>query len=261
MRTAKQVLRRFWFRFVIAFRWAWDRVPRTGKQVLREFSIPFVIALLWAWYRVPFSQSGWLSSAIANFTAAFFFASWAVGHIMRIRRQHTTEDFFQGIENRLTQLATTTTAIMGKVVEVQELRGNAAAVEPLIQDLSTLTMTANTQVAEANNAIADARNRENIASLGWFSDWSLPQRLVPNPAIYGTSTAETPLALRESTMRFSVGETYEGDFPGGARRAVVVETMDDGRKGKLRFTDNGEELPVLWVELHQAGKWHRIASP
>jgi hypothetical protein len=61
-------------------------------------------------------------------------------------------------------------------------------------------------------------------------------------------------------MRFAVGETYEGDFPGGAGRAVVVEAMDDGRKGKLRFTDNGEEFTTLWAELHQAGKWCRIPS-
>ena len=71
---------------------------------------------------------------------------------------------------------------------------------------------------------------------------------------YGKENWVTP----EMTMRFTVGETYEGNFPGGPRRAVVEETWDNGRKGKIRFGDNGEELTVRWVELHQAGKWHRV---
>jgi hypothetical protein len=60
-------------------------------------------------------------------------------------------------------------------------------------------------------------------------------------------------------MRFTTGEIYEGYFPQGPRRAAVEQTWDDGRMGKLRFADNGEELTVLWVELHQAGKWRRTA--
>jgi hypothetical protein len=50
--------------------------------------------------------------------------------------------------------------------------------------------------------------------------------LIPNPAIYDASVGAGPmgpLVLRDSIMRFAVGETYEGDFPGGARRALVVD--------------------------------------
>jgi hypothetical protein len=234
---------------------------RTVKQILREFSLPFVVGLFWAWYRVSPTQSDWLSSLIANFATSFFLASWAIGQVTRIRRQHTTEDSFQGIGNQLTQLTNTQATIMERFIVLQEQTKNIPALQPLIQDLSKLTMTANTQATAANTAVVEARSRESQATFGWVSDWPLPQRLVPNPMIYDSAMGGSrgpPPVLMDSIMRFAVGETYEGDFPGGVRRAVVLEIMDEGRKGKLRFTDNGEEFTTLWAELHQAGKWRRI---
>ena len=59
-------------------------------------------------------------------------------------------------------------------------------------------------------------------------------------------------------MRFYLGEIYEGDFPDGRRQAVVVALADDGRKGKLRFTNIEGECTVLWAELHQTWNWRRV---
>ncbi len=61
------------------------------------------------------------------------------------------------------------------------------------------------------------------------------------------------------TVRFFVGEVYEAMFESGARRAIVEQIWDDGRRGRLRFLDNEELFESRWMELHQAGKWHRIA--
>jgi hypothetical protein len=61
-------------------------------------------------------------------------------------------------------------------------------------------------------------------------------------------------------MRFYLGETYEGDFPSGSRRAIVTRLDDGGRRARLRFFDSNEEFAALFVELMQAGKWRRVAE-
>ena len=104
---------------------------------------------------------------------------WAIGQVTRIRPQHTTEDSFQGIGNQLTQLGSTQATIMERFTVLQEQTKNIPALQPLIQDLSNLTLTANTQVTAANTAVIEARSRESLPTLGWVSDWPLPQRLIP----------------------------------------------------------------------------------
>ena len=62
-------------------------------------------------------------------------------------------------------------------------------------------------------------------------------------------------------VRFYLGETYEGDFPEGLRRAIVVSLADDkGLKGKLRFFDTNEDYTVHWTELHHAGNWQLVPT-
>jgi hypothetical protein len=58
-------------------------------------------------------------------------------------------------------------------------------------------------------------------------------------------------------MRFYLGETYEGDFPEGARQAIVTGLDDDGRRARLRFFDSNEEFVALFVEFLQGEKWRR----
>src|ERR1700730_17503422 len=166
---------------------------RTLKQLLRDFWIPFIIAALWALYKYIWpAPSDWLSVLITNFAASFFLASWAYGHIIRIKRQHSTEDSLEEIEKQLGQLGTTTKSISGTLPELQELSKNFAALQPVIQHLSNLTLTANTQVAAANNAVAETRSRADTSSLGWYSDSPLPLRAKPNPAIHEWSNFVPP---------------------------------------------------------------------
>lgn len=61
-------------------------------------------------------------------------------------------------------------------------------------------------------------------------------------------------------MRFNTGEAYEGQFENGPRKAVVAEIRDEGRAGLLRFLDTSEETWVLWIELHQDGKWRKVGK-
>ena len=63
-------------------------------------------------------------------------------------------------------------------------------------------------------------------------------------------------------LRFHRGEIYEGVFPAGLRRAIVIDVSPDGDTGTLRFPpeDGGGEFSVNWAELHQAGKWRRVES-
>jgi hypothetical protein len=68
------------------------------------------------------------------------------------------------------------------------------------------------------------------------------------------------LPAQESRMRFHVGELYQGSGPNGPRLATVLETYDDGHVGKLRISDDGQELTVNWQELHQCGQWKRVTA-
>jgi hypothetical protein len=54
-------------------------------------------------------------------------------------------------------------------------------------------------------------------------------------------------------MRFEVGQAYECIEDGGS--AVVARIRNDGREGLLRFLETGTEEWIVWVELHQGGKW------
>jgi hypothetical protein len=131
---------------------------------------------------------------------------WAIGQVTRIRRQHTTEDSFQGIGNQLTQLGSTQATIMERFTVLQAQTKNIPALQPLIQDLSNLTLTANTQVTAANTAVIEARSRESLPTLGWVSDWPLPQRLIPDPRICDSAMGGSrgpPLVLMDSIMRFA----------------------------------------------------------
>ena len=61
-------------------------------------------------------------------------------------------------------------------------------------------------------------------------------------------------------MRFYLGETYETDFGGGTRQALVVILKAQGTEAILRFFDTQDEFSARWVELQCAGKWRRVAS-
>jgi len=54
-------------------------------------------------------------------------------------------------------------------------------------------------------------------------------------------------------MSFGVGQAFESIADG--RQAVVAEIRDDGRAGRLRFLDNGQQQWVLWAQFLNSEKW------
>ena len=54
-------------------------------------------------------------------------------------------------------------------------------------------------------------------------------------------------------MRFAVGQAFENIVDG--RQAVIAEIRDEGRAGRLRFLDNGQQQWVLWAQFHNAEQW------
>ena len=54
-------------------------------------------------------------------------------------------------------------------------------------------------------------------------------------------------------MRFVLGEAFECIVD--RRQAVIAEIRDEGRAGRLRFLDNGQQRWVLWAEFHNMGQW------
>ena len=54
-------------------------------------------------------------------------------------------------------------------------------------------------------------------------------------------------------MRFAVGQAFESITDG--RQAVIAEIRDDGRAGRLRFLDNGQQQWVLWAQFHNSQQW------
>jgi len=55
-------------------------------------------------------------------------------------------------------------------------------------------------------------------------------------------------------MRFKVGDVYEQH---DGRTAIVTEIRDDGRSGRLRFTDTRTEEWFVYQELLKAGNWRQ----
>jgi hypothetical protein len=55
--------------------------------------------------------------------------------------------------------------------------------------------------------------------------------------------------------RFEIGEKY---VSASNREAVVVETFDEKRKARLRFSDPEEVLLLSWFQLHHFGKWQLV---
>jgi hypothetical protein len=54
-------------------------------------------------------------------------------------------------------------------------------------------------------------------------------------------------------MRFAVGQAFKCTVDG--RQAVISEIRDDGRSGRLRFLDTGQQQWVFWAQFHNTGKW------
>ena len=129
---------------------------RLLKQLVKEFWLPFLIGVLWSLNRVAPSQEDAFGNLIANFATCFFLASWAAGQILRVRRQHTVEDSFKDVERQLAELKTTVVTILAKSAQLHGIENDAAALRLALDDISTLSNSATTEVTAANTAVLDA---------------------------------------------------------------------------------------------------------
>ncbi|GEM_PF-5872927 len=162
---------------------------RVIQQIVREFLLPLLIGVGWAWYGASSSPGHNLQSLITNFAAAFFLASWAIGQVVRIKRQQTTEDSFESLKsslNRLQEMMARSEIALGKLLE--RVAGDPS-LEPVVRDLVTVTQAANTQVDAANTVLSAIRNQQS--DMGWYQPWSTSPPRKLDPRLFG-GTVEAP---------------------------------------------------------------------
>ena len=109
---------------------------------------------------------------IMNASASFFFCSWVCGHFNRVSHQQAVEGWLAEISRQVERVLK---ALQGVPKDLPE--ASRATVRDAID-----------QIATANTAIMEARTNI-VPGMGWYSEWTLPPRLQPNPAIYDSGTA------------------------------------------------------------------------
>src|SRR5262249_14415017 len=90
---------------------AGPKMLRVGKQLAREFWFPLVVAVCWTLFRYV-SIGGGILTVIADFAAAFFLASWAIGQVVRVNRQQAVEDRLQTLVQSSNDLMTGVSTIL-----------------------------------------------------------------------------------------------------------------------------------------------------
>ena len=158
-------------------------------RLLREFWIAFLAALLWTLYRLHVSTEGdVISTVIAAFAPAFFLVSWGTGQFVRVKRQQAIEDALQAVAKGMNDILNAAEKLL---LITKDIPGFNATVQEIVATMKT----ANTQMAAANSAISA------LPTMAWASDWPVPQRPRPNPAIYGSMVTATPLPLKDAARK------------------------------------------------------------
>jgi hypothetical protein len=155
-----------------------DKIRRVGWQVIREFWAPLVAAVIWTLFRVLHSEQD-VASAIANFSASFFFASWVTGQIYRIIYRHDVEDSFQELGRELGAIRQT----MEPMVRFAKMQLKKPGIEPEARAAADAILATAAQLTAANNAFLQAS--------GYLDQSSLPTPLWTraNPRIYDQASA------------------------------------------------------------------------
>lgn len=157
---------------------------RVAKQVIREFWFPFVAAIIWTFIRVSPSQPDFVASLIANFSASFFFVSWALSQLFRIARHQDVEDWFKGVVEELVRQFSALNETLTPVVSFAKMVVEKPTAEPDVRALAAATLAAAAQVSAANTVLLHARQLIPVAS--WYDQSNTPMaaRMTPNPEIY-----------------------------------------------------------------------------
>jgi hypothetical protein len=126
---------------------------RVAWQILKEFWLPSVVALVWAFYRVRSQSTVSISDIIANVGTSFFLASWAMGQIIRIKRQQAVEQSFERTEANFNELRKTMESMVGIATESRELAKSVPGLERKLEQISTLARTADRQATETDDSV------------------------------------------------------------------------------------------------------------
>jgi hypothetical protein len=221
---------------------------RIAKQILREFWLPFLIGLAWTYYRVSPGQSDLLAGIIANFAAAFFLASWALGHVLRIKRQHTVEDSFKGVEGHLIELKSTVGALSLRSQELQAQTKDNPALQSMADDISKLTSAASTGIAAANTAFSQAHTPAHEDHASWPFVW---QKLLDHAEL--DSDRDRLLAMGREWLK---GHEEQPEWPFVLQKLLNRTEFDSdqarllamGREW-LKGNEERPEWPFVWQKL------------
>lgn len=76
------------------------------KEILKEFWFQFIISIIWAGYKInwEFATHDAILNAITNFATSFFLLSWFIGQFLRIKKQQKIESHFESITLDLKKL-------------------------------------------------------------------------------------------------------------------------------------------------------------
>jgi hypothetical protein len=88
------------------------------KEILKEFWFQFVISIIWAGYKAGWNFTTYESvlNAITYFATSFFLLSWFIGQFLRIKKQQKIESHFESITIDLNKLIAELQQSVNKVV-------------------------------------------------------------------------------------------------------------------------------------------------
>ena len=252
-RVVKQILKKFRFPWISAWGWTAYR-KRVIKQILVEFWFPLTFAMAWTAYNVLSLPTGEpVSTVIARFAASFFFGSWAVGHILRVKRHQGMDDSFNTLLKHLVELKSAVGHMTAASHELQETAKDNPELRIVAEDISDLAFSANTSVAAANMAFSqvlmqapDPRRSED-ALFGPAN----PQRWEVWRALL--QRGDDRQALVQLGRRWLPGREDEPDWP------LLWQTLLDHDPDKqelialgrswLRGREEQPEWPYVWRNL------------
>ena len=212
------LLKKFWFPRIVAWGWT-DYKTRVVKQILEEFWFPLILAFAWTAYNVSSLPVEPVSTLIGHFAASFFFGSWAVGHILRIKRHQGMDDSFNTVFTHLVELKSAVEHMSAASHELRETARNNPELRVVAEDISQLAFSANTSVAAANMAFSQAMMQA-------------PDSRRRKDALFGP----------ENPQRW---EVWRALLQRGDDRQALVQL---GR-GWLAGRENEADWPLLWQTL------------
>jgi hypothetical protein len=145
------------------------KIARVVKQACREFWFPFGAALIWTYFRVSPLQEGFVANLIANFSTAFFLASWATGQFLRIARHQDVEGWFEELAREFNTLNET----LAPVVRFATMMLERPRLDPDVRTAAESLVETAARITTAHEAfVQNSRLKQ---------PWYLDQAMTPVP--------------------------------------------------------------------------------